>query len=132
MATIKPTNSHAGPSARDLTSYQWRAAKFSGKASSGDSAKAETDQAIDVAQAGDRVEGVIFYPGNRAGDRTTIHTEGRLKVMVGEAVVAGDKLKAGADGVGMKAAAGEEYFGSVIEAGTAGSIVPFDFDRGRL
>lgn len=129
MATIKPTNSHAGPSARDLTPYQWRAAKLVGRASSGDSAQAENDQEIDVAQAGDPVIGIIFYPGDRKGARTTLHTEGRLKVKLGEAVVAGDKLKAGANGVGMKAAAGDKAFGTVLEAGPVGAIVPFEFDQ---
>lgn len=129
MSTIKPTNSHAGPSARDLTPYQWRAAKLTGKASSGDTATQENDQAIDVAGAGDHVVGIIFYPADRAGERTTIHTAGRLKVKLGEAVVAGDKLKAGAEGVGMKAASGDKAFGTVLEAGAAGDIVPFDFDH---
>ncbi|MFC4636985.1 hypothetical protein [Deinococcus hohokamensis] len=132
MSTVKPLNSHAGPSARDLTAFQWRAAKFTGRSSSNDSAKAETDQDIDVAQAGDRVEGIIFYPGDRKGARTTIHTAGRLKVKAGEALVAGDRIKAGAGGVAMKAGAGEDHFGSVIEAGPAGAIVPFDFDRGTV
>lgn len=132
MSSIKPTNSHAGPSARDLTPYQWRAAKLVGRASSKDSATQENDQEIDVAQTGDHVVGVIFYPGDRKGERTTIHTEGRMKVKLGEAVVAGDKLKAGVDGVGMKAVAGDKYFGTVYEAGAVGDIVPFEFDHGTF
>lgn len=132
MATIKTVQGgkHAGPSAKDLTPYQWRAAKFTGSASSNDTATQEYDQQIDVAQAGDRVGGIIEYPGDKAGRTTTILTMGRVKIKVGEAVVAGDKLKAGTDGVGMKAAPGEGYFATVIEAGAAGAIVPADFDRG--
>ncbi|GAA5503010.1 hypothetical protein Dxin01_02759 [Deinococcus xinjiangensis] len=130
MSTIKPTNSHAGPSARDLTPYQWRAAKLVGKASSNDTATQENDQEIDVAGAGDHVVGVIFYPGDRKGDRTTIHTAGRLKIKLGEAMAAGDKLKAGVNGVAMKAAAGDKYFGTLYEAGAIGDIAPFDFDHG--
>ncbi|MFC6667201.1 hypothetical protein ACFP9V_18995 [Deinococcus radiopugnans] len=80
MSTIKPTGSHAGPSARDLTPYQWRAAKLTGSASSNDSAEVENDQEIDVAGAGDTVIGIIFYPGDRKGARTTLHTQGRLKI----------------------------------------------------
>lgn len=129
MSTIKPTGSHAGPSARDLTPYQWRAAKLAGQASSNDSSKVESDQQIDVAGASDTVIGIIFYPGDRAGARTTVHTGGRLKIKLGEAVVAGDKLKSGAAGVGMKAAAGDKAFGTVLEAGPAGAIVPFEFDQ---
>ncbi|WP_027459271.1 hypothetical protein [Deinococcus murrayi] len=133
MATIKPIDGgkHAGPSARDLTPYQWRAAKFVGSVSGGDSARAENDQQIDVAGVGDRVEGVIQYPGDAAGRPTTILTLGRQKVKAGEALKAGDKIKAGPLGVALKAAPGDEYFGSVIEGGPAGAIVPFEFDRGR-
>ena len=134
MATIKVIEGgkHAGPSAKDLTPYQWRAAKLTGSASSGDTATQEYDQKIDVAQTGDRVEGVIEYPGNKLDAPTTIITMGRIKIKAGEALQAGDKIKAGVDGVAMKAAAGEAYFGSVLEAGVAGAIVPFEFDRGSL
>ena len=134
MATIKTIEGgkHAGPSAKDLTAYQWRAAKLNGSASSNDTAVQEYDQKIDVAQPGDRVEGIIEYPGNRVDAPTTIITMGRIKIKAGEALKAGDKLKAGVAGVGMKAAAGEEYFGTVLEAGVAGAIVPFEFDRGTV
>ncbi|MDV6376239.1 hypothetical protein [Deinococcus arenicola] len=129
MSAIKPTGSHAGPSARDLTAFQWRAAKLVGSASSNDTAKTENDQEIDVAAAGDHVIGIIFYPGDRKGARTTLHTQGRLKVKAGEALKAGDKLKAGVDGVGMKAAANDKSFGTVLEAGPIGATVPFEFDH---
>lgn len=129
MATIKPTSKHAGPSARDLTPYQWRAAKFVGAASSGDSATAEQDQQIDVAGAGDRVEGIIEYPGDAQGRPTTILNGGRLKVKLGYPGQAGDAIKAGAGGIAIKAGAGEPSFGRLMEAGPSGAIVPFDFDR---
>lgn len=132
MSTIKPVQGgkHAGPSARDLTPYQWRAAKFTGSASSGDTATLETDQTIDVAGAGDHVVGVIEYPGDAAGRPTTIITLATGKVQVGETVKAGDRLKAGTDGVGLKAASGDKYFCTVKEGGPSGAIVPIDFDHG--
>lgn len=133
MSTIKPIDGgkHAGPSARDLTPYQWCAAKFVGRASSNDTATVERDQDIDVAGAGDRVEGVIQYPANKAGQPTTIFTAGRLKVKLGYAGKAGDKIKAGADGVAVLAGPGDEYFGTLVEGAPAGAIAPFEFDRGR-
>lgn len=134
MSTIKTPDGgkHAGPSARDLTPYQWRAAKFVGSASSGDSAQVENDQTIDVAGPGDRVEGIIQYPGDAAGRPTTILTLGAMKIKAGAALTAGDKIKAGADGVAVKATSGDEYFGSVTEGGPAGALVPFEFDRGSF
>lgn len=129
MATIKPTSKHAGPSARDLTPYQWRAAKFIGAASSQDSATAENDQQIDVAGEGDHVVGIIEYPGDKAGTPTTLLTGGRLKVKLGYAGKAGDRIKAGADGVALLAAPGDKAFGTLSEAGPLGAVVPFDFDH---
>ncbi|WP_019585228.1 hypothetical protein [Deinococcus apachensis] len=129
MATIKPTSKHAGSSARDLTPYQWRAAKLVGAASSQDSATAEQDQQIDVAAAGDHVVGIIEYPGDKAGTPTTLLTGGRLKVKLGYAGKAGDRIKAGADGVALLAAAGDKAFGTLLEAGPLGAIVSFDFDH---
>ena len=130
MATIKPQSSHAGPSARDLTPYQWRAAKLVGSASSGDSAKVETDQKIDVAGAGDHVSGVIFYPGDKPGARTVIHTSGRLKIKLGFGGKANDRIKPGADGVALLAGPGEAYFGTLVEAAPSGAVAPFLFDHG--
>ncbi|MVN86900.1 hypothetical protein GO986_08995 [Deinococcus sp. HMF7620] len=132
MSTIKPTGSHAGPSARDLTNFQWRAAKLVGNVSSGDSSKVEKEQTIDVAGAGDHVAGIIFYPGDKAGVRTTIHTGGRLKVKLGFAGKAGDRIKSGADGVALLAAAGQAYFGTLVEGGPSGAIAPFEFDHGTV
>lgn len=130
MATIKPLSSHAGPSVRDLTAFQWRATKLNGSASSGDSAKAETDQQIDVAGAGDHVSGVIFYPGDKAGARTVIHTSGRLKITLGFNGKASDRIKSGANGVALLAGPGEAYFGTLLEAAPSGAIAPFEFDHG--
>lgn len=134
MATIRTIDGgkHAGRSAKDLTPFQWRAAKFVGSASSNDSATAENDQTIDVAGAGDRVEGIIQYPGRAAGKPTTIITTGRIKITLGYAGVAGDKLKAGANGVALKALAGEQFFGTLMEAAPSGAVAPFEFDRGTL
>jgi hypothetical protein len=131
MASIKTISGgkHAGPSARDLTAYQWRAAKFTGRASAGDTATLESEQTIDVAGAGDRVEGIIEYPGSAAGQPTTLITLGRIKIKLGYAGVAGDKIKSGPNGVALKALAGEAAFGSLIEGGPVGAVAPFEFDR---
>ncbi|AKH15962.1 hypothetical protein [Deinococcus soli (ex Cha et al. 2016)] len=130
MSTIKPTSKHAGRSARDLTPYQWRAAKLVGNASSNDTRTVEQDQVIDVAGAGDHVAGVIEYPGDAAGVPTTILTGGRLKIKLGFAGKANDRIKPGANGVALLAGVGEAYFGTLVEAGPIGAVVPFEFDHG--
>jgi hypothetical protein len=120
MATVKPVQKDAGPSASDLTPAQWHACK-------------RTPAGIALADSTTSVAGVIEYPGFKAGATTTYHTLGRSKVKVLVAVVAGDKAKISATpGVATKAAAGDEFFGVFAEDGPAGAIVPLDLDRGTL
>lgn len=118
MATVKPEQKDAGPSAGDLTTHQWHACK-------------RTPTGIDVADTTESVAGVIEYPGFKAGSTTTYHTLGRSKIKTLVAVVAGDFAKISATpGIATKAAAGDAYFGVFAEAGPAGAIVPLDLDRG--
>lgn len=134
MATTKPIEGgkHAAPSARDLTAYQWRAAKILPGTNDGKARNAALRNKIDVAGTGDDVFGVIENPGAAAGKTTTLQTLGRTKLKVGEDVQPTDKLRAGQGGVGVKADAGEAYFFTVMESGKAGSIVPVEFDRGTV
>lgn len=134
MATTKPIEGgkHAAPSARDLTAYQWRAAKILPGTNDGKARNAALRNKIDVAGAGDDVFGVIENPGAAEGKATTLQTLGRTKLKVSQDVQPTDKLRAGANGVGVKAVAGEAYFFTVMESGKAGSIVPVEFDRGTL
>ena len=132
MSTIKPTGADAKRSARDLTPYQWRAAKLTGSASSNDSATVEKDQAVDVAGAGDHVIGIIQYPAKAAGEPTTYLTGGRLKIKLGYDGKAGERIKAGALGVAVLALAGDRYFGTLVESAPTGAIAPFEFDHGTV
>ena len=120
MATVKPEQKDAGPSASDLTASQWCACRRS-------------DAGIALATTTAEVAGVIEYPGFKAGTTTTYHTLGRSKVKVSTPVKAGDRAKIGVTpGVATKALPGDEYFGVFAENGPAGAIVPIDLDRGLV
>lgn len=131
MTTTKPIEGgkHAGPSAKDLTPYQWRAAKIVPGVNDGSTRNAGNRDSIDVAGAGDTVAGIIEYPGDAAGKTTTIQTLGRSKVKVSVDIAANDKLKVGAGGIAAKAAAGDKTFGYAVESVKAGSLCPFEFDH---
>lgn len=124
-----------------LYGYQWRFAKLvqvpqtdvEGQPVNppgSDTATLGREAQIDVAADGDTVYGIIVEPAKYAGRTTTVQLFGGSKVQVTYNASAGDYLKPGADGKGVKALPGDHYAAIVIEPGPQGAIVPVTLESG--
>ena len=121
MATVRPTASEARRADADHSAHQYKAVRR------------KADGTVGLAATTDQVAGVISVPGEASGRLTHYHTAGESKIRVLGAVAPGDKLKISATpGVATKAAAGEDFFGEVLDVAPDGAVAPFVFDRGTL
>lgn len=84
---------------------------------------------FDICGAGQKAAGVI-QEGKNVGESTTVATGNQLKVVAGAAIaVPGTRIAAGALGVCVAAAAGNEILGRTISpVANAGELVEIEFN----
>lgn len=128
MATTKVEQRHAGRSFKDLTPYQWHAARLLSE-TKGPKDLLASDDVIDVAQSSADAVGVIFYPGHVAGERTTIDVLGRTKLKMSGTGKAFDSVKVTTDGKGAKANPDELAFAQALADWADGDVCPILLDK---
>lgn len=128
MATTKVEQRHAGRSLKNLTAYQWHAARLLSE-TKGPGNLISSDDVIDVANNSQDAQGVIFYPGSFAGDRTTIDVIGRTKLKMEGTGKAGASVKIMTGGKGQAAAANEQAFARALADWADGDVCPILLDK---
>lgn len=89
-------------------------------------------QVVAAAAATDTSIGVTTFVGSESGETVDVVLSDAATVKLGGTVTQGDKITAGAAGVGVAAAAGQPYVGIALASGVSGDEISVLIQPGNL